>query len=252
MSSMERWRGKVALVTGASAGIGRAIAQDLSKAGMRLVLLARRLERLETLCADIRTSGGEAVAVAADLRDTEQIGAAFERAREHFGGVDVLINNAGIGRIAPLMSGKTGFFRELLEVNVLALTVATREAIQDMLQRDAAGHVIHISSMSGHRVQAGSGMYAATKFAVRALTEGLRRELREAGSPIRVSSISPADTASEFFENLYKSAGLKEADPPPYRKMDASDVASAVSYILGTPPHVEVHDLLLRPIDQPD
>src|SRR5207237_2939991 len=107
-------------------------------------------------------------------------------------GVDLLVNNAGLGRVAPLGSAPTERWREMFEVNVLGLCIATREAIQDMERRGVAGHVVHVSSMAGHRVPGpDSGFYAATKFAVRALTEALRRELRERKSAIRVTAISP-------------------------------------------------------------
>ncbi len=249
---MEQWRDKTALVTGASAGIGQAIARALARDGMRVALVARRFERLEKLAAEIESAGGLAFPFAADLRDDKQIVSAFEAVREKWGGVDVLVNSAGLGRLAPLMSGETEDYREMLEVNVLALAVATREAIQDMSKRGVPGQIIHISSLSAYRVQADSGMYAASKHAVRALTEGLRQELRQAGSPIRVSSISPADTNSEFMANLFGSELEADKHRPSYRVMDAEDIADAVLYILSTPPHVEVHDLLLRPVDQPD
>jgi NADP-dependent 3-hydroxy acid dehydrogenase YdfG len=252
MGDMERWRGKAALITGASSGIGRTTARALSKAGMRVALMARRAERLIEIKNEIETAGMEALSLSTDLCDEAGILRAFDTVRDKWGGVDVLVNSAGIGRIAPLMSGGTEHFSRMLQVNVLALIIATREAVKDMQARGAAGHIVHISSLSGYRVQAGSGMYAATKFAVRALTEGLRQELRGAKSPIRVTSVSPADTESEFMAALYGGEREAQKHAPPYRKMDSQDIADAVLYILSTPPHVEVHDILLRPIDQPD
>ncbi len=249
---MEQWRDKVALVTGASSGIGKSISLALAGAGMRLALVARRAEQLEEVACEIESHSAEALSLPTDLRDEPQILAAFDAVREKWGGVDVLINSAGLGRLAPLMTGSTDHFRETLEVNVLALAVATREAVQDMQRRERAGHIIHISSMSAYRVQAGNGMYAASKFAVRALTEGLRRELREAGSQVRVTSVSPADTHSGFMTSLYGSEEEAQKHQSEYRKMDSDDIAEAVIYTLSTPPHVEVHDILLRPIDQPD
>lgn len=252
MGDFKKWQGRTALVTGASAGIGRAIALLLADSGMNVALAARRNDRLEKLRESIEQRGGRALSLPLDLRDETQLKNAFERIAHTFGGTDVLVNSAGLGRLAPLMTGATEAFREMLEVNVLALAVATRYAIADMTKRDAAGQIIHISSMSAYRVQSGMGMYGATKHAVRALTEGLRLELREAGSPIRVTAISPADTESEFAEHYYGSAEAAEAHRPSYTPMRSQDIAEAVMYVLSTPENVEVHDLLLRPREQPD
>ena len=244
-------KNKVAMVTGASSGIGRATSLALAKEGMRLAIVARNLDKLVTLKSQIESYGGRAFPLAVDLKDESQILFAFDAIGRQWGGVDVLINSAGLGHDAPLSSGRTEHFREMLEVNVLALSVITREAVLNMQSNKTAGQIIHISSMSAYRVQTGAGMYAATKHAVRAMTEGLRRELREAGSSIRVTALSPADTETEFMERML---GRQEAGKrmPEYRQMDPEDIAQAVLYILRTPPHVEIHDILMRPINQPD
>lgn len=252
MDGEQKLTGKVALVTGASSGIGRAVALKLAFAKMRVAVAGRRARKLEELAAAIKSSGAESLPVTVDLRDDEQLRASIAGVIRHFGGIDVLVNAAGLGRVAPLASGDPAHFREMLEVNVLGLTTATREAVEDMRRRGVAGHVVHISSMSAHRVQRGSGMYAATKHAVRALTEGLRLELRELRSPIRVTAISPADTDTAFFAAMYGGEGEATEHRPPYRMLDPEDVADAVFYALTAPPHVEIHDLQLRPIDQPD
>src|SRR5438477_9620088 len=190
--------GKSAIVTGASSGIGAETARLLARAGAAVTLAARRADRLEALAAEI---GGRAVVQPTDMRREEDIVRLVAVAREKFGGVDVLVNNAGLGRAAPLSSSPTEPWREMLEVNVLGLCIATREAIQDMDRRGVAGHVVHVSSMAGHRIPGvDSGVYAATKFAVRALTEALRRELRERKSAIRVTAISPGHVHTEFAE----------------------------------------------------
>lgn len=245
--SLERWKGAVALVTGASSGIGRAIAERLAADGLRVAALARRRDRLDELA---QAYPDQILPLVADLRQEDQILAAFAEVRERWGGVEVLVNNAGLGRKSPLTTGETADWREMLEVNVLALLICTREALADM-DRAGRGHVIHVSSMSAHRVPAGSGVYSATKYAVRSLTEGLRLELRERQSPIRVSAISPGFVETEF-------AGVYNRDPAAcaetygrFKVLDSSDVAEALVYLLGAPPHVQVHDLLLRPTDQP-
>jgi NADP-dependent 3-hydroxy acid dehydrogenase YdfG len=219
---------------------------------MKVAVASRRARKLEELAAAIKSSGTESLPVTVDLSDEEQLRAAIGGVVRHFGGIDVLINAAGLGHVAPLTSGKPAHFREMLEVNVLALAVATREVVQNMQKRGVPGHVVHISSMSAHRVQPGSGMYAATKHAVKALTEGLRQELRASDSPIRVTAISPADTDTGFFAAMYRSKKEAAKRRPPYRMLDPEDVAEAVLYALTAPPHVEIHDIQLRPIDQPD
>jgi NADP-dependent 3-hydroxy acid dehydrogenase YdfG len=246
-----RWRGRVALVTGGSSGIGRAIAERLAAAHMRVVICARRGPRLHDLAERLGARGADILPVAVDLRREGDIAALFARIRSEWGGVDVLVNSAGLGHAAPLVSGATEAWREMLEVNVLALCVCTREALHDMRQRGDDGHVVHISSMAAHRVPPGSGVYAASKYAVRALTEGLRAELRELGSGIRVSSVSPGFVETEFAGAYHKDEEKARLTYSRFKVLEPSDVAEAVAYLLGQPGHVQVHDLLLRSTAQP-
>lgn len=251
----ERWRGRVALVTGASSGIGRAIAERLAiTEGMKVAICARRSDRLAELIKSIRAAKADAkvMAAACDLRDEAAILRMFEAIRTRFGGVDVLINNAGIGLDAPLMSGTTEDWRTMLELNVLAPCICTREAITDMRQRGDDGHVIHIASMASHRVPPGSGVYSASKFALRSLTEGLRMELREAGSDIRVTAISPGYVETEFAQNYaHGDAEHAKATYSRFPVLQPGDIADMVAYALRAPPHVQIHDLLVRPTRQP-
>ncbi|MEM6992354.1 MAG: SDR family NAD(P)-dependent oxidoreductase [Myxococcota bacterium] len=252
---LQRWRGKVAVVTGASSGIGKAIATMFGEAGMHLVLTARRADRLESLAASIVANNPDAQILChpADARDPRAIEALFVALRERFGGADVLVNNAGLGRNAPLLTGATGHWREMLEVNVLALCVATREAVSDMRSRGDDGHVIHVSSMSAYRTPAGSGVYSATKHAVRALTEGLRAELRDADSGIRVTAISPGFVETEFASVYHDGDPHKVAETyGKYPVLQPTDIAESVAFVLGAPPHMAVHDVLLRPTQQPN
>jgi 17beta-estradiol 17-dehydrogenase / 3beta-hydroxysteroid 3-dehydrogenase len=245
---MTRWTGRVALVTGASEGIGRAVASMLARSGMRVAICARSVERLESLARELPDAS--LFVHRADLRDEAQILGLFSEIRRSLGGVDLLVNNAGLGYDSSLLSGKTEHWREMLDVNVLALAIATREALADMRRTDQ-GHIVHMSSMAGHRVPAGSGVYAATKFAVRALTEALRQELRALGSRIRVSSVSPGTVETEF---AARASGSEEAARECYSRFEPlrpEDVAEAVRYLISAPPHAEVHDILMRPTAQP-
>ena len=240
--------GSSAVVTGASSGIGTETARALAAAGAALTLAARRADRLARLAAEL---GGEVAVQPTDMRREEDIRRLFAVARERFGGVDILVNNAGLGRAAPLGSAPTELWREMLEVNVLGLAIATREAIQDMERRGVAGHVVHVASMAAHRVPGPeSGMYAATKFAVRALTEGLRQELRARESPIRVSAVSPGHVLTEFADVFTGRPGAQAAIDRRFKILEPRDVAEAIVWIVTRPPHMEVHDLLVRPTAQ--
>lgn len=243
---MTELRGKSVVVTGASSGIGAAVVRALAAEGARLTIGARRLDRLESIAREL---GGDVVPLAADMRIESDIVRLVATARERFGGVDVLVNNAGLGRQAPVSSAATELWREMLETNVLGLLVATREAVQDMERRGVAGHVVHVSSMAGHRVPGpDSGVYAATKFAVRAITEGLRQELRARKSPIRVSSVSPGYVDTDFTQ-VFVGPG-RAPQPRDTRALDPEDVARAIVWVLSQPAHMEVHDVLVRPTGQ--
>jgi len=239
------------VVTGASSGIGAATARALAAEGAGVVVAARRRDRLEALAAELRERGATVGVATADMRREADVVGLFALARERFGGVDVLVNAAGLGRRAPLTSAPTEFWREMLEVNVLGLAIATREALQDMERRGVAGHVVHVSSMAAHRIPSpDAAMYAASKFAVRALTEGLRQELRARQSPIRVSAVSPGHVETKFAEVF---AGRPEAAAETYGRfkvIEARDVAAAIVWIVSQPAYVEVHDVLVRPTAQ--
>jgi NADP-dependent 3-hydroxy acid dehydrogenase YdfG len=248
---MARWAGKTALVTGASNGIGAAIATRLLAEGMRVVGCSRRQESVADVLAAADPDGEASLAVACDVRDEAAVKAAFAAARRRFGGVDVLVNNAGLGHAGPLAAGKVEQWREMLEVNVLGLCLCTREALADMRARGGRGQIIHIGSMAGQRVPAGAGLYAATKHAVRALTESLRIELREAGDPIRVGEVCPGFVETGFAAHYLKSAEKARETYSQFKVLEARDVAEAVVYMLACPDHVQVHDILLRPTEQP-
>jgi NADP-dependent 3-hydroxy acid dehydrogenase YdfG len=245
----QRWQNRVALVTGGSSGIGRAVAAALFRAGMRVAVCARRIERLEALRTEL-DAGARLLTIGADLRLEPEILRVFEQVRSEWGGVAVLVNNAGLGHHAPLLSGSTQHWREMLEVNVLALCICTREAVADMRHRGDDGHVIHISSMAAHRVPPGSGVYSASKFAVRALTEGLRQELRAAGSGIRITAVSPGFVETEFAAVYHQDEAKARETYGRYKVLSDDDVAAAVLYALAQPAHVQVHDILMRPTEQ--
>lgn len=238
---------KTVLVTGVTSGIGLAIARRLIQSGYRVAGCGRRKERLSEIHADL---GASFLGIQCDLRQKSEIDEMFNTLQEVFGGIDILVNNAGLGHDSPLLSGEYHLWEEMMSVNVLALSQCTQMGIRQMKGRGAHGYVIHISSMAGHRVPEESGMYSATKYAVRSLTESLRRELRSVGSEIRISAISPGFVETEFAEHYHKSQVKAAEAYGRYPVLQPEDIAEQVYFLLQQPTHVQIHDLLVRPTRQ--
>ncbi|KAM9734152.1 dehydrogenase/reductase SDR family member 11-like [Menidia menidia] len=254
---MDRWRGRVALVTGASAGIGAVVAKELVRLGMKVVGCARNVEKVQELAAECQSAGHSGVLVPfrCDLTKEEDILSMFAAIKAQHKGVDVCINNAGLAHPDHLLTGKTSAWRNMLDLNVLALSICTREAYQSMKERNVDdGHIININSICGHQVFPVPDIhfYTATKYAVTALTEALRQELLEAKTHIRASCISPGLVVTEFASRLYKE-NKEKADNlyAQYRGLEAIDVANAVTYVLSAPPHVQIGDIVIRSVEQP-
>ncbi|XP_055623913.1 farnesol dehydrogenase-like [Toxorhynchites rutilus septentrionalis] len=243
---MDRWKGKVAVVTGASSGIGAAIAKELAKAGMVTVGLARRVQRIEALADQLPEECANRLhARRCDVSKEQDIYEVFAEIRHRFGGIDVLINNAGIVRDTLLFADDGSEpLRDILNVNVIGLTLCSREALKSMKERSVDGHIIHINSIAGHKVMnfPQMNMYAASKHAVTAITETMRNELREMKTRTKVTSISPGTVKTEIIPNLEESEG--------FPMLQSEDIAAAVLYVLGTPPHVQVHELTIKPVGE--
>ncbi|XP_051891540.1 dehydrogenase/reductase SDR family member 11a isoform X3 [Pristis pectinata] len=229
----------------------------------------------QKLAAECESAGysGILVPYKCDLTSEEEILSMFSAIKTLHQGVDVCINNAGLAHPEPLLSGRTEFWRNMIDVNVIAMSICTREAYQSMKERNVDdGHIININSnfccrrsdatssplfcyfsMSGHRVVPNSAthFYAATKYAVTALTEGLRQELRESKTRIRATSVSPGLVETEFAFRLHNNDPEKAAATYESLKcLKAEDLANAVVYILSTPSHVQIGDLQIRPTEQ--
>jgi NADP-dependent 3-hydroxy acid dehydrogenase YdfG len=237
--------GRVAVVTGASSGIGEATARLLAKEGCNVVLAARREDRLIALAAEF----GEGTLVApTDVSDPAACAALVARTLERFGSLDILINNAGLGLYGSIAEGDPEDWRKMFDVNVLGVLYTTRAAVRQML-RQGAGDVLFVSSLAGRRVPRADGtVYAATKHAVNAIAEGLRMDVHEKG--IRVLNVEPGLVRTEFPESSHPSAQEYYAEKE-YTPLEAEDVARAVVYALLQPPRVSVNEILVRPTEQP-
>ncbi|KAK9887491.1 hypothetical protein WA026_022844 [Henosepilachna vigintioctopunctata] len=247
--SMAKWMGKVAVVTGASEGIGAAIAERLVENGMKVIGLARRVELIEENAKKLTGKSGDLHGIKVDVRNTQEILEAFELIEKTFGPVHVLVNSAGIFKNTSLSDGDIEAWKAVLDVNVLGLCVATKAALSSMKKNAIDGHIIHLNSMAGHYVPKLSdvhlNMYPASKYAVTALTESLRIELSSSGSKIKVTSISPGYVRT----NLLKTAGWNDLGDSPF-VLNAEDIAEAAVYVLSTPLHVQIHELIISPMEE--
>lgn len=241
---------KNALITGASSGIGRAIALALAEHGVSTALLARRKERLEEVAEQTYKTGCRACIFVVDLSDPAETETAVSRAAEELGGIDILINAAGVALQAGLSNGEFEDWKTMMDINVLGLANVSRHALPHF--PDSGGHILNLSSMSGHRVPGKGGFYAATKFAVRAMTEGLRQELRAAGSLTRVSSISPGFVDTELLDTYFANTDDRTSryDRIGYPLLKPEEIAELVLHQLTLPATAEVTDILVRPTAQ--
>lgn len=250
MQQLERWCGKAALVTGASAGIGDAIARALAAIGVRVAVMARREDRLTALATQLRANGAEVLVCTGDVAEDADVRACFERIRSAWGGVDILINNAGTAIMSTMRDGTPDDWRNALNVNVTAPALCIQEALRDMQTKDDA-QIINIASIYGHRDQVPNfSFYQASKYAMRALTNTLRAELASENSKVRVGMISPGMVATEFRERATRGASNYESYFDAFEPLLPADIADAALYMLSTRPHVQVQDILLTPIGQ--
>lgn len=246
----ERLTGRIALVTGASSGIGEATARLLAEEGAALVLTARREERLEELAAEIEEAGGRALVAPADITDRRAVESVAERALEALGRVDILVNNAGIMPLAPLRKVRVAEWDRMVDVNVKGVLYAIGAVLPAMLER-GGGHVVNVSSLASRRPFPGGAVYSATKFAVRSLSQGLRLELSPTDG-IRVTDIEPGLVATELPESIGDDETREEfySRLKGTRMLEPVDVARAIRHAVTQPERVNVNEVLVRPTDQ--
>jgi clavulanate-9-aldehyde reducatase len=241
--------GKVIAVTGASSGIGEATALACARAGAAVSLAARRTKRLEALARRIESDGGRALPVTADVGEEEQARSFIERTHRDLGGLDVLVNNAGVMLLGPIDGAPTEEWRRMIHINVMGTLYCTHAALA-IMRPQRSGHIVNVSSVGGRVVGHYSGVYSLTKFGIGAFSEALRRESMDAG--IRVTLIEPGRVETELREHvrpevLAEIAGGFSGVTP----LRAEEIADAIVYALTQPANVSFSELLVRPSTSP-
>ena len=246
---MKRLDGRIALVTGASSGIGEATAIALAQAGARVAIAARRRDRLESLASRLRPMGAEPLVLEADLLDEHVAQRIVADTEGHFGKLDILVNNAGVMYLEPVIEADLGRWRRMLELNVLSLIASTQAALAGMRGRHD-GHIVNIASTAGRIANPNAAAYSATKFGVVAFSEALRREV--CADNIRVSCIEPGVVETELRDHIGHAATKSTLDQwaASMRQLQPEDVADAIVFCVTRPSHVNVNEILIRPTDQ--
>jgi NADP-dependent 3-hydroxy acid dehydrogenase YdfG len=241
--------GKVALVTGASSGIGEATAVALAEAGAAVAIGARRTDRLDALAARLRKTGASVLELELDVTEETACADAVRRTREELGGLDVLVNNAGVMLLGTIVGADTEDWRRMLSTNVLGLLYMTHAAIDGMVEQ-GSGDIVNISSVAGRTARKGAGVYNASKWAVNAFSESLRQEVT--GRGVRISLVEPGAVATELSSHITqeeaREASRRMAES--MRTLQSDDIARAILYVVTQPPHVAVNEMLVRPTDQ--
>jgi NADP-dependent 3-hydroxy acid dehydrogenase YdfG len=240
---------RVAVITGASSGIGEATARALSAQGMRLALLARRAEKIESLAQELSAEGPEAVAIEADVTDRESLERAAARVRDDLGGADVLVNNAGQMLLGPFSSDQAQETRRMIETNLLG-AMTTTELFLDQLRDGGDGDLVNISSVAGRTARAGASVYNATKWGLNGWSEALRQELMP---DVRVIVIEPGAVSTELTDHITH-GDSKQAAERMYNDVEAisaQDVAEVIAFAISRPRRVALNEILIRPSKQP-
>jgi NADP-dependent 3-hydroxy acid dehydrogenase YdfG len=246
---MEKNEGCVALVTGASSGIGEATAWALAAHGIRVAVAARRTDQLEALVERIQQAGGEAIALSMDVTDEQQVQMMVHRPQEQWGRLDILVNSAGLMLLGPIAGADTEDWRRMISTNVLGLMYATH-AVLPIMQAQGSGHIVNISSQAGRIARAGSGVYNATKWGVGAFSEALRQECVR--DHIRVTVIEPGIVETDLASHITNIAARENAlrRRQTITPLQSEDIANAIVYAVTQPMHVNVNEILLVPTEQ--
>ena len=239
--------GKVVVITGASSGLGEATARRLSADGASVVLGARRADRIQSLVKELTGKGGKALAVPTDVTHYDQVKKLVDTAVQQYGRVDVMINNAGLMPHSPLERLKIDDWNRTIDVNLKGVLYGIGAALPHMKQQKS-GHIINVSSVAGHKVRQGSAVYAATKTAVRVISEGLRLEVKPYN--IRVTIISPGAVASELADSITEPDIAANVRKLYEMALPADSFATMVAFAISQPDTVDINEILFRPTRQ--
>jgi NADP-dependent 3-hydroxy acid dehydrogenase YdfG len=249
---MQELNQRRAWITGASSGIGAATAKALAQAGAEVVLSARRRERLDALAEEITAGGGKAVVKPVDIADRAAV-EALGRELEEMGGIDLLINNAGIMPLAPMLEGRVDEWERMIDVNLKGLLYAIHAVLPGMAERKR-GHIVNLGSVAGRVTFPGSAVYCGTKFGVRAISDALRKEALHYG--VRITDVEPGAVATELHESIGHEATREAVTGeggfygPGAEILQAEDIAQAIRFVVTQPARVTVSELLVRPFIQ--
>ena len=240
--------GKTIVITGASSGMGAAAGHHLAEKGAHVVLAARRTDRIDALAAEITRAGGKAIAVATDVTRREDLQRLVDTASDTYGRIDVMINNAGVMPLSPLERLKVDEWDRMIDVNLKGVLYGVAAALPPMIAQKS-GHIINVSSVAGHKLFGGSAVYSATKFAVRALSEGLRQEM--APHNIRTTIISPGAVKTELLDHISETDVQKaNQDYVGQIGVPAETLARLVAFAINEPEDVGINEILFRPTAQ--
>jgi NADP-dependent 3-hydroxy acid dehydrogenase YdfG len=241
-------QGKVVVITGASSGMGEAAAKHLSALGATVVLGARRADRIEKSVKEIQDQGGKAIALAVDVTQREQVKGLVDKAVEQFGRVDVILNNAGIMPLSPMDRLNVDEWDKMIDVNIRGVLNGIA-AVLPYMKEQKSGQIINTSSVAGHKVFTGSAVYSATKFAVRALTEGLRIEVKPYN--IRTTIVCPGAVKTELLEHITE-ADVRRANEDYVGAVGISpdSFARVVAFAISQPEDVDINEIIFRPTSQ--
>ena len=243
---MSESESKVVIITGASSGVGEATARRLATSGAKLMLAARREDRLKDLVAAIQKTGGTVAYRVTDVADRAQVQALAEATLETYGRIDVLVNNAALASVSPLDQIKVDDWDQMIDVNLKGVLYGIAAVLPTMCQQKS-GHVINLSSIGGHKVVPGGTVYCATKYAVRAISEGLRLE---SNGEIRSTNISPGAVATELTSTITDGDTTSLVNQFYSLAIDADAIARAIAYAIEQPADVDVNEIIIRPTRQ--
>lgn len=243
---MSEIKEKVVIITGASSGLGEATARRLAKNGAKLMLAARREDRLKNLVTEVEKEGGVVKYQVTDVTDRSQVKELVQATKEAYGRVDVLVNNAGLMPLSPLAATKVDEWEKMIDVNIKGVLCGVAAVMPIMLQQES-GHIVNLSSVAGHKVFAGGAVYCATKFAVKAISEGIRLE---SDGKIRSTNISPGAVATELTSTISDDEAAKMAEQLYGVAIDADAIARAITYAIEQPADVDVNEMIIRPTKQ--